>query len=93
MSPVTGIPAGAVGSGFELADIPTNAAANVPSLRALGTGAAQAAPGNGVARVLVYTAGAYPARPTGLPAGLAIYKGPVAPSDWVEPDEWLDTSP
>lgn len=40
--------------------------------------------------ILVYSAGAYPARPTG--AVSALYIGPVQPSDWVANDRWMDNS-
>ncbi|HSX07456.1 MAG TPA: hypothetical protein VLG11_01030 [Candidatus Saccharimonadales bacterium] len=44
--------------------------------------------------VLLYdaNAGAYPPRPTGVPAGFVTYKGPVAPTDALRPDTWEDTS-
>ncbi len=49
---------------------------------------------NPVAVVLLYdpSAGAYPPRPSGVPAGYVTYKGPVAPSDALSPDTWEDTS-
>lgn len=45
-------------------------------------------------QVIIYTAGAYPARPLAAtcPAGWAIYKGPVAPTDSLANDEWVNNS-
>jgi hypothetical protein len=44
--------------------------------------------------VILYSGGSYPARPATsiLPAGCALYKGPVEPSDWLANDEWVDNS-
>lgn len=50
---------------------------------------------NGVAvRRIVYNAGSssYPARPTGVAAGLVEYLGPVQPTDWLDYDTWIDNS-
>ena len=38
---------------------------------------------------IVYTGGAYPARPNGVAGGSVIYIGPVTPSDWLTGDIWL----
>ena len=43
-------------------------------------------------RVLMYTSGAYPTRPAGVPAGLCKYVGPSQPSDWLAGDEWVNNS-
>jgi cysteine sulfinate desulfinase/cysteine desulfurase-like protein len=43
-------------------------------------------------RVLIYTAGAYPARPAGVAAGLVRYVGPVQPTTWLTNDEWINNS-
>jgi hypothetical protein len=44
--------------------------------------------------LLIYNTGTstYPARPNGLAAGWAVYRGPVAPTDAIAPDIWEDTS-
>lgn len=44
--------------------------------------------------VLVYTGGAYPARPSSgsVPAGSVRYVGPVVPTTWLTGDEWVDNS-
>lgn len=44
----------------------------------------------GRATILVYSAGAYPARPSG--AVSALYIGPVQPTTWVANDRWMDNS-
>lgn len=41
--------------------------------------------------VLTYSGSAYPSRPD-VPDGHVRYIGPVAPSDWLSNDEWLNTS-
>lgn len=46
----------------------------------------------GVSGSLVYANGAYPERPTTLPAGGASYVGPVEPTTWLPGDEWRDIS-
>ncbi|HSW81295.1 MAG TPA: hypothetical protein VLG40_02760 [Candidatus Saccharimonas sp.] len=38
------------------------------------------------------TKNAYPPRPSGVPAGYVLYKGPVAPTDAQRPDTWEDTT-
>lgn len=43
-------------------------------------------------RVLVYASGAYPARPTGVPAGMCRYVGPSQPTTWLAGDEWVNNS-
>lgn len=43
-------------------------------------------------RILIYTNGAYPARPPGLVGGQVRYIGPVQPSDWLPNDEWVNNS-
>lgn len=48
--------------------------------------------GTGDFVVLIYSSGAYPARPSGLPAGHARYLGPVQPTTWLVGDEWVDNS-
>ncbi|CAD5999150.1 hypothetical protein [Agreia sp. COWG] len=40
---------------------------------------------------IIYTSGAYPARP-GLPAGAVTYIGPVQPTTWLANDSWVDNS-
>lgn len=40
--------------------------------------------------VVIYSNGAYPARPVG--ARSAKYIGPVVPTDWLPNDEWVDNS-
>lgn len=42
--------------------------------------------------VLKWSGTSYPARPAGLPDGLARYVGPSEPLDWLELDRWDDTS-
>lgn len=42
--------------------------------------------------VLVHNGTAYPARPTGAPAGMVRYVGPSSPTGALSGDEWLDTS-
>ena len=44
--------------------------------------------------IVLYNTGtnSYPPRPSGVPAGQVIYKGPVAPSDAQRPDTWEDTT-
>lgn len=40
--------------------------------------------------ILIYTSGAYPARPIG--AVSALYIGPIQPTDWQPNDRWMDNS-
>jgi hypothetical protein len=42
--------------------------------------------------VLIYSGGAYPARPSGVPGGNVKYVGPVQPTTWLTGDEWVDNS-
>ena len=42
--------------------------------------------------VLVYSNGAYPARPAGTAAGCARYIGPIQPQSWLIGDEWIQPS-
>jgi hypothetical protein len=46
----------------------------------------------GASTRLVYAAGAYPARPSGVAAGLATYIGPVQPTSWLSGDDWINNS-
>lgn len=57
-------------------------------------GSIKASAVNGTTVVILYdtTKNAYPPRPAGLPAGYAVYKGPVAPTDAQRPDTWEDTT-
>lgn len=38
--------------------------------------------------VLIYSSGAYPARPS-VAAGLVTYKGPTQPTTWLTGDTWV----
>lgn len=46
----------------------------------------------GSGSTLVYANGAYPARPSSVPAGGVTYVGPVQPTTWLAGDEWRDIS-
>jgi hypothetical protein len=45
-----------------------------------------------VLRVLRYSGGTYPARPTGLPGGSVKWIGPTTPTAWIADDEWVNNS-
>lgn len=49
---------------------------------------------NGVVYRVIYnfTTSAYPARPSGIAAGLVEYIGPTTPTDWLTYDTWVDIS-
>jgi hypothetical protein len=47
----------------------------------------------GLKRILYnYTTSSYPPRPSGVPAGMVQYQGPVIPTDWLIGDDWEDVS-
>lgn len=90
--PITGVPAGGIALG-SLTDVSTVGATVGQALVFGGTNWAPAtvSGGGGGFTVLIYTGGAYPARP-GVPAGWVRYLGPVAPTTWLTGDEWIDNS-
>lgn len=59
-----------------------------PGPNTVPTAAAVAAEVN--ARTLIYSGGAYPARPSGA-VGVT-YIGPVQPTTWLPNDDWMDNS-
>ncbi len=92
---------GALKKASNLSDL--NSAATARTNLGLGTAATQASTAFAPAVIqancgytyrLVYTSGAYPARPSSgsLPAGLAEYVGPTQPTDWLTNDTWRSTT-
>lgn len=41
---------------------------------------------------VIYASGNYPARPTGVAAGMVDWLGPVQPTEWLAGDTWTDSS-